>query len=81
MQVKKQENIEFITAVNELSFGEPSEETENYLKNLNRPLPPGRPPMYLYATRLEVDLHNIDALDDFSGEPKIYTATDKGEVV
>ena len=51
--------------------------TENILVNLSRPLPKGRA-VHLYATNLEVDIHNHDCLASMDGDMEVFHVEDIG---
>ena len=49
------------------------------LVKLSRPLPKGRA-VHLYATNLEVDMHNHDCLASMDGDMEVFHAEDTGTV-
>lgn len=56
-----------IKAVHELSRGEVSTETENFLTRMKRNLPPGNPPVKLFARNYDVEKYNADRLMELEG--------------
>lgn len=57
--VVRQTELSLIKAVQELSIGLPTEQTNSFLKTLSRPLPADAPtPIYLYARNIDVDKKN-----------------------
>ena len=81
LQVRRQDDKALIKAVHELSLGKLSKTSEDFIRSLNRPLrdlPTNAQPKYLAATRLDVDLYNIDKLEEWPGEERKFVSTDSG---
>ena len=76
-QVIRQKDPELIRAINELCSGTPSEETERFLRSLQRPL--SLPPeTRLVGTNFDADYINTTLLDDMPGEVSTYKSIDEG---
>lgn len=58
---------DLVQAVQELGRGSVSGDTLNLLHRLNRPLPPGEPPVQLFALNYDVEKCNSDHLLDMEG--------------
>lgn len=58
---------DLITAVHETSLGFASEKTQQLLSRLSRTLPPGPPPVNLYAEKIDVEITNSVHLLDLPG--------------
>ena len=58
-EVFRQDQLNLINAVRELSLGEPSQDTENLLKSLSRPLVPSKEPIVrLCSLNYDVNMYN-----------------------
>lgn len=76
--VKRQNEDDLIHAVQELCDGQPSPDTEDLIKELQRPVDTSTKPVYLYGTVFEVDLHNHDELDLAPGVATRFKSIDTG---
>ena len=68
MHVQRQEEYDLVSAIQELCGGRPSDQTDEVMKEPERPLSPDANPVYLYGTNFEVDLHNHNKLTLQPGE-------------
>lgn len=71
-----------INAVNELCNGNPSEETIDFLKSLERPLEAHVQDLHvtrLFGTNFDASVINQDMLEDIPGEMFHFKATDEGK--
>ena len=81
LQVLRQDEPVLVKAARELCEGEPSEETEQFLRLQNRDLPQDdddKEITRLYGINFDVDCVNEDFLDDLPGEEMRYIAKDPG---
>ena len=77
-QVIRQNEPELIKTIHELSNGEPSQETEDLLCSLKRPLPEDSNPVYIFGTNQDCDYLNELKLDKLPTETHEYAAIDDG---
>ncbi|CAC5417703.1 PIF1 [Mytilus coruscus] len=69
-------------AVSELEKGEPSEETNQFIKSLNRDIeiPDGEPVVKLFSRNLDVDFFNCDKLETLNEYPlHCFPSKDEGD--
>ena len=78
-QVFRQLDGQLITSVNEIERGEPSQQTIDYVKSLERGIPVSDKTMFLFSTKLKANLYNHDRLKAMPGETKIYRSNDEGD--
>ena len=78
VDVQRQDEYDLVSAVQELCDGCPSDQTDELMKELERPLPPDANPVYLYGTNFEVDLHNHNKLTLQPGELRQFRSIDTG---
>ncbi|XP_062584328.1 uncharacterized protein LOC134246079 [Saccostrea cucullata] len=78
-EVKRQNEIDFINCINEVSKGNMTDESLALLRRMKRPLPPGPPPVRLCAKKFDCDVYNASKLIDMQGETMNYVAEDNGE--
>lgn len=72
-----------IRVINELCDGNPTEETEEFVKSLDRPLQniPNNDIQYLFGTNFDVEFMNQEKLDELiPGPPKYFRSLDTGKV-
>ena len=75
MQVFRQHEEDVCLAVNEVCEGQPSNQTVDVLKNLNRPLLCDTSEITrLYGRNFEVNVMNTDLLLDSPGQVKVFKA-------
>ena len=77
--VVRQNEKALVNAVAELSDGKVSESTEKLLMSLSRPLPNEYKPTKLFATNMQVNICNSEALIQLDGEKKDYNSVDTGK--
>ncbi|KAH3676451.1 hypothetical protein WICPIJ_009107 [Wickerhamomyces pijperi] len=72
-------DAEFIDMLNEVRFGNVSQETTKKFMELSRPLASDDiEPAQIYSTRNEVDTANNTRLEELEGEEHVFTAVDGG---
>ena len=64
----------FIKAVRETAIGNVSEDTDKFLKSLNRDLPENMEPTHLFSKNIDADIYNNKKLDELKTPGKIYIA-------
>lgn len=82
-EVVRQSDLKFVVAISEVSVGAVSEETQELLQTLARPLPDEGKVMNLYARRSQVNVHNNEALvkdPGCTGNIVSFKALDSGDV-
>ena len=80
VQVKRQDERELITAVNELSTGAVSPLTVAFLKSLDRPLHvPRSQVLHLASLNDEVSIYNNEMLNQAPGKKVTFVADDTGK--
>ena len=79
LQVQRQNEPDFIRAINEFSQGNPSPQSVYLIKRLKRRLQPGFDPVYIFGTNVDVNFWNHVQLDNVPDDTKTYTAVDTGE--
>ncbi|XP_062616249.1 uncharacterized protein LOC134277961 [Saccostrea cucullata] len=80
-EVVRQSEPLLIKAVNELCDGEPSEETVQFLRSLDRSIDaPAQEVTKLFGTNFDASVINQDTLEEMPGATFHYKATDEGEV-
>lgn len=78
--VVRQREPQLIKAINELSTGDISAESDRYLKLLARPLPNEiSDPIFIYGTRDEVAVHNLRRIQDLNAASMVYRSRDTGK--
>lgn len=77
--VFRQSDDRFVSCVNEIEKGAPSQNTIDYLKSLERNIPENNRTMHLFSTNFKVNLYNHDKLKSFPGPVKIYNSIDEGD--
>ncbi|XP_071166174.1 uncharacterized protein [Mytilus edulis] len=78
-RVMRQNQVDFINAINDISRGDLPEDTNNLLMRLSRKLPPGKDPIRLCSRNFDCDIHNSCKLIDMEGEVSVFTSIDEGE--
>ena len=78
-QVFRQLDGNLITSVNEIERGEPSQQTIDYVKSLERDIPINDNTMFLFSSNLKANLYNHDRLKAMPGEAKMYHSNDEGD--
>lgn len=80
LKVKRQEEPLLITAVRELCDGNPTPDTDAFLRSLDRPIENHNvDPVLLFGTNFDVDYWNQEKIDSIQGQAKTYRAVDSGE--
>lgn len=77
-EVKRQTNLNLIMSIHELCDGTPSQETNELMRGLSRPLLCDMKPIYLYATNFDVDIHNYDELQHMESDSRVYKSDNTG---
>ena len=77
--VYRQFDDNLVTSINEIERGEPSQQTLEYVKSLERNITVTDDTKFLFASNLKANLHNNDILKALPGEVKIYQAVDEGD--
>ena len=75
-KVIRQNEMDLITAVQELSDGTPSIHTEQLLKDLSRPIVDSNNALYIFGTNKDCDYLNELKLDELHGVKRTYIAED-----
>jgi len=78
-QVMRQDEPDFVKAINDISKGNLPDDTLNLLRRLQRTLPPGSKPLRLFARNFDREVYNACCLMDLDSEMKIYEALDEGD--
>ena len=77
--MRRQDEPALVKAVRELCDGEPSPETSQLLKSLDRPVKDTTvEPTMLFGVNFDVDYMNHQKLDEMPGPAKMYKAVDTG---
>ncbi|CAG2207257.1 PIF1 [Mytilus edulis] len=71
-RVMRQNQVDFINAINNISRGDLPEDTNNLLMRLSRKLPPGKDPIRLCSRNFDCDIHNSCKLIDMEGCPVMF---------
>lgn len=79
MQVVRQTEVALIRSINELCRGEPSKETENFLRSLNKEIPGDV--TRLFGTNFDAECVNDDLLEKEDGEMYVFNAIDQGMLI
>ena len=74
----RQQQVDFVKAINEISRGELSEDTHNLIKTLGRKLPPWDDPIRLCARNFDCKLFNSCPLIDMDGDEFVFNSVDEG---
>ena len=74
----RQEEPELIDAINELCVGNPSQQSIQFLRRLQRPNTHSDDTVFIFGTNFDVDFFNHQKLEQLPGNMHIFTATDKG---
>lgn len=72
----RQDEADFVNAINDVSKDQLASESLNLLRRLQRPLPPGDNPMRLYARNFDEEIFNSSLLKDLPGEIKTFDEGD-----
>jgi len=80
--VIRQTDSTFITAIQQVSRGEVSEESDSFLKALERPIlrEEKLAPVHLYPRNFETEIYNAECLHKVPGEQIIYQSEDSGHM-
>lgn len=78
-KVMRQDEADFVNAINDVSKGQLPSESLNLLRRLQRALPPGDNPMRLFARNFDKEIFNSSLLIDLPGEIKTFNAIDEGD--
>ncbi|CAC5364753.1 PIF1 [Mytilus coruscus] len=81
-KIYRQSETSLSNAVSELEKGEPSEETNQFIKSLNRDIeiPDGEPVVKLFSRNLDVDFFNCDKLETLNEYPlHCFPSKDEGD--
>ncbi|KAL3836128.1 hypothetical protein ACJMK2_021579 [Sinanodonta woodiana] len=76
-EVIRQDELDFIKAINDVSKGEIPEDTKNLILRLQRPLPPGDDPIRLCGRNFDCDIFNACKLMEMDGVSKCYQSIDE----
>lgn len=76
--VMRQNQEDFVKAINDNSRGELPEDTHNMIKRLSRKLPPGDDPIRLCARNFDCEMFNSCKLIDMEGGEFVFNAVDEG---
>ncbi|KAL3881351.1 hypothetical protein ACJMK2_027801 [Sinanodonta woodiana] len=76
-EVIRQDELDFIKAINGVSKGEIPEDTKNLILRLQRPLPPGDDPIRLCGWNFDCDIYNACKLMEMDGVSKCYQSIDE----
>ena len=79
-EVMRQNQDDFIQAINDVSRGDIPENTLNLIKRLSCHLPPGEDPIRLCARNFDCFIYNACKLMDMDGEEFDFCALDEGDV-
>ena len=77
--VFRQADSQLITCVNEIERGEPSPETIEYVKTLERDIPENDRTMHLFSANFKARLYKHDKLQALPGTVKVYRSSDEGD--
>ena len=77
--VHRQQEMDLITAINELCEGIPSQTTHNLMRSLKCPMISQTYPVHIFGTNYEVEFFNTMTLTTVAGNERIYTAQDNGD--
>lgn len=80
-KVMRQDEADFVNAINDVSKGQLPSESLNLLRRLQRALPPGDNPMRLFARNFDKEIFNSSLLIDLPGEIKTFNAIDEGMLI
>ena len=72
--IVRQSEPNLIKAVRETAIGKVSDETDKFLKSLNRDLPDDIEPTHLFARNIDADLYNNEKLGELKTPGKVYIA-------
>ena len=75
--VIRQDEQDLVLAVQELSRGNISQSTHDLMKQLSRPLQPGKKPLMLHSRNIDVEMANARSLQCFDGIGKTYTCLEE----
>ena len=78
--VKRQTQLDFIKAVNDVSRGNLPHDSLCLIKRLSRPLPPGDEPIRLCARNFDCYIFNSCKLMEMDGEEHVFKALDDGDI-
>jgi hypothetical protein len=81
-KVVRQDEPNLIQAIHELSSGEVSNETIQFVKGLNRPSQAtveGHDLVKLFSINYESEIENALAIHEADGQESVFTAEDSGE--
>lgn len=76
----RQDEPDFVKAINDISKGELPTDTLHLLTRLQRQLPPGEEPVRLFARNFDREMYNAARLMDLEGETKTFHAIDEGDM-
>lgn len=81
VEVHRQDDVQLITAVNELERGELNPHTIAFMNSLNRPLSPHQmeKASYLFARNIDVQIFNHNRIMNEPGQLHIFTSEDEGD--
>jgi ATP-dependent DNA helicase PIF1 len=81
-QIVRQTNPEFIKILSEMRYGMCTDETEAYIRGLEREIvyDDGIEPVRLFAKKDSTEAHNVLMLSGLSGRPVRYKSIDSGDV-
>ena len=79
-KVMRQDEPDFVKAINDISKGELPTDTLHLLTRLQRQLPPGDEPVRLFARNFDREMYNAARLMDLEGETKTFHAIDEGDM-
>ena len=79
-KVMRQDEPDFVKAINDVSKGELPTDTLQLLQRLKRPLPPGEDPVRLCSRHFDCDVYNSSRLMDLEGEMSIFSSIDDGDL-
>lgn len=77
--VMRQNQPDFIKAVNDVSRGNLPDDTLNLIKRLSRPLPPGEEPIHLCARNFDCFIFNACKLMEIEGDDHVFHSVDEGD--
>ena len=77
--VHRQNEMDFIRAINDLCEGTLSPRTHQLLLSLKRPIDPSLNPIYIFGTNYDVDFFNYMTLEKLPGNEHLFTSEDNGE--
>ncbi|KAL3852158.1 hypothetical protein ACJMK2_015836 [Sinanodonta woodiana] len=76
-EVIRQDELDFIKAINDVSKGEIPEDTKNLILRLQRPLSPGDDPIRPCGRNFDCDIFNACKLMEMDGVSKCYQSIDE----